>query len=373
MLICLLVIQNLLAQSVETLVSHPKIVDGLHVDSSGNIYTTPGGLMGGFAIGKVTPEGAFDPNFKPGFNGPIDIDANEQGILFVTNYDNNSLKSYDPNTNEVATVLSGLDGPAGLTLDSSGNIFLTCFGAPPTYSGNQIIQVRPEGNSEIWLETPEFLRPQGITFDDEGHLWVANTPTGKIFRIDTTTKVPELVLELGKKVGNLVFRKKDRRLYFASQGAHQIYRMDLAGNLDTLAGTGLIGSIDGEAMIARFNKPLGLGFTSSEDTLYVAEAGKLRRITGLDGGLTAVANNFSTYPLKVYPNPGSGSLRIEIPDSIMHDSLRLNISNELGQVVIERQILSRENIVELEGLRPGSWYLRLFSGKKMIVEKIVVF
>src|SRR5690606_17210542 len=141
----------------------------------------------------------------------------------------------------------------------------TCFGAPPAYSGKQVVNVLPDGSSEIWLETADFFRPQGITFDDEGHLWVANTPTGKIFKIDTTTKVPTLVVELGNKVGNLVFRKKDGLLYFPSQGNQRIYRMDLQGNLDTLAGTGSTGSVDGAAMSATFNKRLGLGFTASED------------------------------------------------------------------------------------------------------------
>ena len=77
---CLLATQILTAQNVEKVVSNPRIVDGLHVDASGNIYTTPGGLMQGFAIGKATPEGDFDSNFRAGFNGPIDIDENSDGV-----------------------------------------------------------------------------------------------------------------------------------------------------------------------------------------------------------------------------------------------------------------------------------------------------
>lgn len=371
-LICLLISQNITGQMVETVATHPRIVDGLHVDASGNIYTTPGGLMGGTAIGRARPEGEFDPTFKTGFNGPIDIDANASGVLFVTNYDNNTLKRFDPITNEVATILTGLDGPAGLTLDSNGTIFLTCFGAPPAYNGNQIIRITPDGTSDIWLESNEFFRPQGIVFDDEGYLWVANTPTGKIFRIDTLTKEPELLFELGDKVGNLVFRKKDKKLYFASQGHHRIYSMDLQGNLDTLAGTGQVGGVDGEAMFARFNKPLGLGFTVSEDTLYVAEAGKLRRITGLDGSIST-ERNVLTNNLNVYPNPGNGSLRVEIPASIDRSDLQLMVANAEGQIILKQQVLPTDDTVELSGLKTGSWYIRLFSDKKMIVEKVIVF
>ena len=373
MLVCLLAGHNLSAQNVETVASHSKIVDGIHLDGAGNIYTSPGGLMGGFAIGKATPEGDFDPAFRSGFNGPIDIDENGDGLLFVTNYDNNTLKSYDPATDELTTVLTGLDGPAGLVLDSEGNVFLTCFGAPPTYSGNQVIKMKPDGSSETWLETSDFFRPQGITFDDGGNLWVANTPTGKIFKIDTVSKVPELVVELGAKVGNLVFRHADQKLYFASQGNHRIYRMDLEGNLETLAGTGSAGSVDGDAMTAQFNKPLGLGFTASEDTLYVAESGKLRRITGLDGPSSPTGESTFSDGFKIAPNPSSGAIVVSIPANMKSRDFTLSVSDSTGRVVYEEQVLPTKNEVKLDGLGSGTWFVRLFSEGKMVVEKVVVF
>ncbi|MCB0706688.1 MAG: hypothetical protein KDC34_15340 [Saprospiraceae bacterium] len=371
----LLIFLAVSGQTVETVVSHPKIIDGIHVDAAGNIYTSPGGLQGGSAIGKATPDGVFEPNFRGGFNGPIDIDEDADGRLFVTNYDNNTLKSYDPLSDELTTVVTGLDGPAGLTFDDGGNIFLTCFGAPPAYNGDQIIKVLPDGSSEIWLETSDFLRPQGITFDDEGNLWVANTPTGKIFKIDTITKVPVLMLELGNKVGNLVFRKKDRLLYFPSQGNHRIYRMDLMGNLDTLAGTGSIGSVDGAAMSSTFNKPLGLGFTASEDTLYVAEEGKLRRIFGLDEVATQTISR-EAHPIKIFPNPSLGNIRVEIPEQMQNRPNRLTLCDAVGRLKLERNIQEDESSIVLENIEKGTWYLKFYStmpSGNFFVEKLFVF
>ncbi|MEZ4961524.1 MAG: T9SS type A sorting domain-containing protein [Saprospiraceae bacterium] len=370
LLACLLAVQNLAAQMVETVASHPKIVDGIHVDAAGNVYTAPGGLMGGTAIGKATSDGNFDPNFRTGFNGPIDIDENSDGIFFVTNYDNNTLKSYNPATDELTTILTGLDGPAGLTLDGGGNIFLTCFGAPPAYSGKQVIKVKPDGSSEVWLETSDFFRPQGITFDDEGFLWVANTPTGKIFKIDTMTKLPVLVFELGNKVGNLVFRKKDHQLYFPSQGNHRIYRMDLQGNLDTLAGAGSAGSMDGDALSAQFNKPLGLGFTASEDTLYVSEAGKLRRITQLDGE-PSQATGADRFDLKLYPNPSAGAVKLEFPKLNNGQLYTIAVFDTAGKEAM--RFSTYEATFTLNGLEKGTWYIRLFVKDKMVSEKVIVF
>ncbi|HMQ50116.1 MAG TPA: hypothetical protein PKA00_22035 [Saprospiraceae bacterium] len=373
MLICLLVAQNLIAQTVETVVSHPKIVDGVHIDVAGNIYTSPGGLMGGTAIGKAMPDGNYDPNFRTGFNGPIDIDENSEGVLFVTNYDNNTLKSYDPITDELTTILTGLDGPAGLTLDSENHVFITCFGAPLTYSGDQIIKVWPNGDSEVWLETSEFLRPQGITFDDAGNLWVANTPTGKIFKIDTLTKVPELILNLGAKVGNLVFRHKDQKFYFPSQDNHKIYRMDLQGNLEILAGSGSLGSADGEALTASFNKPLGLGFTASEDTLYVSESGKLRRILSLDGTPSGTYDDLLNLNFKIIPNPSSGSVLVEIPEFLTGQNISLSIADNTGRIVFKKQIIPTEKYVNLDHLEAGTWYISFYAENIFIVEKALVF
>ncbi len=372
-LFCLLAVQVLLSQIVETVVSHPRIVDGIHVNGQGDIFTTPGGLMGGLSIGKVTPAGDFDPNFSSGFNGAIDIDENAGGLLFVTNYDDNSFKSYDPTADEVNTLVTGLDGPAGLTLDNEGNIFLTCFGAPPSYNGNQIVKVSSTGSSEVWLETTDFFRPQGITFDDDGNLWVANTPTGKIFKIDTTTKIPVLILELGAKVGNLVFRQKDQKLYFASQQHHRIYRMDLQGNLDTLAGSGNDGPVDGTAMTAQFNKPLGLGFTVSEDTLYVAESGKLRRIIEIDEVTSLAKESPVKYKIQILPNPSTGSVTIDFPDDLIQWPIKVSIIDEKGRIVFEKKILVGENAITLNNLGSGIRYVRVFFEKEMVVKKLIAF
>ncbi len=371
LLFCLLPANFIAAQTVETVATHGRIVDGIHVDEAGNVYTTPGGLVNGIAIGKATPAGDFDPNFQGGFSGPIDIDADAEGRLYVTNYDDNTLKRFDPLSGEVETIASGLDGPAGLTLDEAGNVYLTCFGAPPAYSGDQVIRVTPDGNTEVWLETAEFFRPQGITFDHEGNLWVSNTPTGRIFKIDTATMMPELMFELGASVGNMIFRQADQKLYFASQGHHRIYRMSLEGELDTLAGSGAIGITDGLANEARFNRPLGLGFTASEDTLYVAEAARLRRIINLDQATSTVAPS-SVLSLRITPNPSHGRVSIEIPEALRSKELQLSITNSQGQAIREHSIPQATENIDIDALPSGVWYIRLHYENHIVAEKLLV-
>ena len=87
---------NVKAQFVETVVPyHTKIVDGLHVDSNGDVFTTSGGLVGGVEIGKYdVSEDEYDANFAIGFSGPIDIDLYKDSLFVITNFDNNTVCTY---------------------------------------------------------------------------------------------------------------------------------------------------------------------------------------------------------------------------------------------------------------------------------------
>ncbi len=79
-----LVFFNVNAQVVETLVTHPKIKDGMYVDALGNVYTTSGGLQNGTEIGKFDVlNNTFDFDFQTGFFGPIDIDELTNGDFVV--------------------------------------------------------------------------------------------------------------------------------------------------------------------------------------------------------------------------------------------------------------------------------------------------
>ena len=142
------------SQLVETVVSHSEIRDGLHVDPSGNIYTTSGGLAG-FEIGKYDIQtGNFNPLFATGFFGPVDVDVYRDSLLIVTNYDNNTVSSYNLNTGQINVIATGLDGPAGIVIDADENIFITSWGGAPDYAGHQNTQNFTIGFSKFYTSIP---------------------------------------------------------------------------------------------------------------------------------------------------------------------------------------------------------------------------
>ncbi|MCB0707268.1 MAG: T9SS type A sorting domain-containing protein [Saprospiraceae bacterium] len=367
-ILSLIICLPLWAQQVETVYIHPQLIDGMVVDSEGYIYTTPGAFNGQMTVGRATPDGTYEPDFFDGFHGPADIDQNAQGVFFVTNYDDNTLKSYDPFFDEVNTLASGLDGPAGVALDQDGNSFVSCYGTPSTFDGNQIIRVDATGTVEVWLESSLLFRPQGMTFDNQGNLWVTNTASGEIFKIDTTTKIPELIYQIGPQAGSLAFREKDGLLYFASQGNNQIYRMDLVGNMELFAGTGTQGTLDGEALSAQFKSPFGLAFSPTEDTLYVSGGGNLRRIINLDGTPSSLPNPGLSSRLVVSPNPFQNQIlvRLTMPSTA---PITLSIYNVEGKLVTQKtfQVNTPMVLDQLNILPPGKYFLQAsINGKQLV-------
>ncbi|MBR9919952.1 MAG: T9SS type A sorting domain-containing protein [Bacteroidetes bacterium] len=359
LLLLLFSVSFLSAQVVETIAEDPALIDGIVLDPTGNIFTTPGAFNGQMYVGMATPTGDFEPDFYFGFEGPADIDRNAAGQFFVTCYDGKSLKRYDPIADELLTLASDLDGPAGVALDAEGNAFVTCYGAPSTFDGNQIIKIHTDGTVEEWLESPQLFRPQGIAFDGEGNLWVANTSSGEIFRIDTTTKELEWMNQLGPQAGSLAFRPNDGLMYFAAQGTNKIYQLDSEGNETLFTGNGMAAVVDGDLGQAQFVSPFGLAFTESGDTLYVSGGGYLRRITQLDFVSSVV--DVSGPEVSLYPNPTSDFVRIEWPENILPSNYQWELLDARGGLVASAN--GDTDQIDLSGLVEGMYLIRVYHRK----------
>lgn len=91
-----------------------------------------------------------------------------------------------------------------------------------------------------------------------------------------------------------IFRDVNRNLYIADQGNHSIRKVDNAGNITTIAGTGTAGfSGDGGlATSAQLNLPTGL-FVDTAGNVYIADYGnnRIRKIDATTGMISTVAGS----------------------------------------------------------------------------------
>ncbi|HTX88650.1 MAG TPA: T9SS type A sorting domain-containing protein, partial [Bacteroidales bacterium] len=70
----------------------------------------------------------------------------------------------------------------------------------------------------------------------------------------------------------------------------------------------------------------------------------------------------------IYPNPAHGMLKVKTSDNVE----AVQLFNLVGQVVVDQTMDSKEFSLNIEGLNPGVYTLKLTIGEKPYIRKIVV-
>lgn len=196
--------------------------------------------------------------------------------------------------------------PVGVAVDSSGHVYVAD-------SGNHVIRRIAAGTGEVstWAGSgvagysngaataAQFNGPRGLALDASGNLYVADTGNHVIRRISPTgvvslfAGIPKVS---GRADGPAGTFNGPVGLAVAAQGAvyvadtqnHSIRSVSATGAVSTVAGSGAPGFQDGTGPLASFSFPTGLAL-DGQTSIYVADAGNhtVRQIQ-LVGGLGTV-------------------------------------------------------------------------------------
>jgi sugar lactone lactonase YvrE len=249
-----------------------KYPGSLTVDAAGNIYV---GDNGTDRVRKVTPTGvvttfagsgelAFADGMGPdaSFWTPEGIAIDATGNLYVADQNHNRIRKVTPATAVTTVAGSGaeafadgtgtaasFDWPAGIALDSAGNVY-----------------VGDSGNHRIRKMTPAgvvttFAGSGSPTFaDGKGAAASFRYPYG--IAIDAANN-----------------------LYVADEGNHRIRRVTPTGVVTTLAGSGAEAFADGDGADASFDVPAGVAVDAA-GTVYVGDAlnHRIRKMTSVGIG-----------------------------------------------------------------------------------------
>jgi serine/threonine protein kinase, bacterial len=298
---------------------------GIAADASGNIFVSD---MYNNKIRKITPAGvvmtiAGSGRYGAGdgmgenasFDHPHGIALDAQGNIFVADYNNHAIRKITP-TGFVTTIAgtgergckdgaateASFDCPMDITIDKKGNLYvadtfnnkirkITPTGVVTTIAGGGGRGYKGSGNVDDTGASASFNNPQGVTIDANGNLFVNDTYSNRIRKIEPTGVVttiagsgyPSKSDGTGKSSGfdhpHGIAVSASGDLFVADYNNHTIRKITPSGIVTTIAGSGKRGDCDGEGKSASFSAPFGIAIDPFEN-LIVADTTnhKIRKI-----------------------------------------------------------------------------------------------
>ena len=255
------------------------------------VATLAGNVRDGFSTGCT-------PAATARFRRPRRVTVGPDHLLYVTDQQNHAIRTVNQTTGEVCTIT----GTGTFGYHDSGN---------------------PAGKA------PTFSFPNGVAVAADGTIFVTENGNNVVRRIvragdavtvDTVAGTTEPIVEKPRQdkfnatqVGfegfregaarTSAFRKPDDivaaadgSFYFTDPGNHSVRRLVQNGSgfiVETVAGNGVPGFIDGTMDVARFNTPTGLALSLDGTYLYVADTGnnRVRRIHLASGRVETFAGD----------------------------------------------------------------------------------
>lgn len=278
--------------------------NALTVDGAGQVYVadtgnhtirqiSPAGQVTTLAGQPGSPGSADGSALKAKFNQPSGASVGAAGHVYVGDYGNHTVRRILPDgtvttlagtagqrgTNDGVGAAARFDGPSGVAVDPSGNVYvadtwnstirkIASDGQVTTLAG----QAGTPGDADGSLLAARFNRPSSLALDPAGNLYVADTDNHTIRLITPAGQVRTLAGRAGDSGSEDGTGDQARfyqpfgvavdasgYVYVADTGNHTIRLITPGGRVTTLAGlAGTPDSVDGTGDVARFNYPNGL-------------------------------------------------------------------------------------------------------------------
>jgi len=297
------------------------------------------------------------------FNFPYGIAVDASGNSYIADANNGTIRKVTPGG--VVTTLAGLAGnfgttdatgsaarfnaPTGVTVDSSGNLYVadqgtsntirkvTAAGVVTTLAGLAGYTGTTDGTGSA----ARFKEPTGVAVDGSGNVYVADTGNHTIRKVTSAGVVTTLAGVAGYSgssngTGNAarfyapygVAVDSSGNIYVADTSNNTLRMVTPAGVVTTIAGVaGYTGSGDGTGVYARFKQPTGVA-VDGNGIIYVADNGNdtVRRATS--AGVVTTVGGLAGYTGTV---DGSGTAaRFDLPLGIAATSYGLLFLSDTG-------------------------------------------
>ena len=288
---------------------------GIGVAANGDVYVADykaervrridatGAIVGVAGTGKPGPLGDGGPATQATLNHPTRLAFDAAGNLYIADTDNHRVRRVDT-AGTITTVAGngeygtdGLGGPAteaqlrfpgGMAVAPDGSLYITDYdrvlrvdpaGVMTLFAGAS----EPTGDGDGGPATEAAISTDAIALDPHGNVLLADNATGRVRKVDqdgiiTTISPPDQQYNYLTGIG----LDAAGNIYFGGIGDHKVFRMDPAGTVSVVAGTGQspLGAPDigdgGSAGAARVEL---WGFAvDPQGALYLGEGDRIRTV-----------------------------------------------------------------------------------------------
>lgn len=282
--------------------------------------------IGGSGTGGFSGDGAAATAAK--LNGPSGVAVDLAGNVYVADAYNHRVRKI-AKTGTISTIagkgtagFSGNDGaataaelknPTGVAVDNAGNVYVLDFGNNcirkittsgniVAYAGDGALGFAGDGGAAT---AAKLYQPAGMYMDAANNLFIADGFNHRVRKVDAagviTTVAGSGVMGSSGDGGGALSAKLNAaagvgtdasgNIYIADKSNHRIRKVDASGTISTLAGNDTAGYTGdgGTATAAKLNKPLSIK-ADAAGNLYVVDMGnnRIRKIAA-DGTIATIA------------------------------------------------------------------------------------
>ncbi len=383
------------------------------VDDMGNISTYAGTGIAGFTYTDTLAA----TTVKMGAPYGLAVDA--LNTVYVSDQENNVV--YKITNSGIMSIYAGVDtagysgdgGPANmaklnhpssLSLDPYGNLYIgdaannvirkvATDGTITTFAGNGYgagLGIGHGGYSgDGGAATAARLNyPEGVAADAYGNVYIADASNNVIRKVNATGVISTYagtgVAGFSGDGGNAtaamlwfpaaVATDGPGNVFIADQGNNNIRKVGSAGTISTVAGNHAAG-YSGDyhlAVNALLNGPSGINIDGN-GLLYIADQrNNVIRLVGPSSIINGVNQINGVQSLKVYPNPASTSINVEIPATT--SGVAISVIDMMGRVVISKTVggTAQSLSIDLSNFAAGNYIIKMTSGEQVYREQIMI-
>lgn len=261
--------------------------------------------------------------------------------------------------NSTDLIASGLNQPTGIISTEDPDVLYVAG-----YGNHSVSKVTiSNGNVQPWVTggAASIYGPDGMVYKDSNSFLIANFNNTRIHEVDTSGNVDLFaVLPESNYMGYI--DAANGEFYVTAFSGRKVYRIDVNGTPELIAGTGASGSQDGAAMNATFVSPNGIAVNATGDSMLVTDANKIRLITNFSSSANVLEDQ-QISNVSIAPNPVNDILSVSY-NSKNSENLNWEIISLKGDVVFQDTMSAETGTntlkVPVESLPAGGYIFRLF-------------